>query len=82
MLLERNQLPEPEAIQRPGFDELVQQFKADYLVRIREDNPALADQVERTLEQPGELFYFHRSRCKLRNELVLYRTSKMASLKS
>ena len=56
MLLDRNQLPEPEAIQRPGFDELVQQFKADYLVRIREDNPALADQLERTLEQPGELF--------------------------
>ena len=55
MLTDLNQLPPPDAIYRPTFDELVAQFKSDYLNNIRTDNAALADQVEQTLEQPGEL---------------------------
>lgn len=55
MLTDRNQLPPPSAIQRPAFEDLVKTFKSNYLANIRADNPALADQVEKTLEQPGEL---------------------------
>ncbi len=55
MLLDRNQLPPPDAIHRPAFEDVVQQFKADYLANIRASSPELADQVIKTLEQPGEL---------------------------
>ncbi len=55
MLTDLNQLPPPETVYRPSFDDLVAQFKTDYLNNIRNDNTALADQVEQTLEQPGEL---------------------------
>lgn len=55
MLTDLNQLPPPETVYRPSFDDLVAQFKSDYLSNIRNDNTALADQVEQTLEQPGEL---------------------------
>lgn len=55
MLTDRNQLPEPEAIARPAFDDLVTEFQADYLANIRATDATLADQVEATLQQPGEL---------------------------
>lgn len=55
MLTDLNQLPPPDAIHRPAFDDLVAQFKADYLSNIRADNMLLAGQVEATLDKPGEL---------------------------
>lgn len=55
MLTDRNQLPAPEAIQRPEFETYLADFKAEYVARIRADDAALADQVEQTLESEGEL---------------------------
>lgn len=55
MLTDRNQLPAPEAVYRPEFETLVAEFQADYLANIRAENSTLADQVEQTLQQPGEL---------------------------
>lgn len=55
MLLDRNQLPPPEAITRPDFDALVSQLRDQLLSRLRQDSPALADQLAEGLAQPGEL---------------------------
>ncbi|MBB1489383.1 baseplate J/gp47 family protein [Oceanospirillum sediminis] len=55
MLTDRNYLPDPEAIHRPKFEDLVQQFKTDYIANVRATDPVLADEIEKTLEQPGEL---------------------------
>lgn len=55
MLTDRNYLPEPAAIQRPEFEAVVAQFKRDYVANINASDPVLAEEVERTLEQPGAL---------------------------
>lgn len=55
MLLNRNQLPLPEAIHRPAFEQVAAAFKQDFLNNIKADNPRLALEVEQTLSQPGEL---------------------------
>lgn len=55
MLTDRNYLPAPEAIARPEFEAVVAQFKADYVANIKASDPALADEIEVTLEQPGAL---------------------------
>jgi phage-related baseplate assembly protein len=55
MLLDRNQLPTPEAIARPSFDGVVAKFKQDFIAKVQTENPVLAVQLTQTLEQPGEL---------------------------
>ncbi len=55
MLTDRNLLPDPEAIHRPPFDDVVSLFKADFIQNVRETDPDLAAEIEQTLEQPGEL---------------------------
>lgn len=55
MLTDRNYLPDPEAIHRPAYDQVLTQLKAMFLDNIRQDDPARAEQVAQTLAQPGEL---------------------------
>lgn len=55
MLTNRNQLPAPEAIARPDFDQYLADFKAKYVERIRAKDPELADSVEQMLGNEGEL---------------------------
>jgi phage-related baseplate assembly protein len=55
MLLDRNQLPEPEAISRIAYQTLLANFKQDFIANVESENPELAEQLTATLEQPGEL---------------------------
>lgn len=55
MLLDRNQLPAPDAITRPAFDTVVANFKQDFLAAVAKDDPQLAQQLKQSLQQPGEM---------------------------
>ena len=55
MLTDRNQLPPPQAIERPDFEALFVQFKTDYVANLRTLDANLADQVEETLSSDAEL---------------------------
>ncbi|MEM5529549.1 baseplate J/gp47 family protein [Gammaproteobacteria bacterium AS21] len=55
MLLDRNQLPEPEAISRVAYQTLLTNFKEDFIANVKAESPTLAEQLTETLEQPGEL---------------------------
>ncbi len=55
MLTNRNQLPEPQALVVPEFEPYLASFKAEYVASIRQQDSALADQVEQTLSNEGEL---------------------------
>lgn len=55
MLIERSLLPEPPLLRVPEYEVYVDQLKALFVERIRQDDPALADQVAVTLQNDSEL---------------------------
>ncbi|WP_051560186.1 baseplate J/gp47 family protein [Marinobacterium jannaschii] len=55
MLTNRNELPAPEAVARPDFEEYVARFKAVYVGLVRAEDPELAASVEKVLDNEGEL---------------------------
>ena len=55
MLTNRNQLPAMQALERPDFEVLFNQFKTDFLANLAQTNAEQAAQVEQTLAIEGEL---------------------------
>ena len=56
MLIDRNQLPEPEAVERPDFEQYFQSFASTYVAELKKIDADLATEVEETLKSKAELF--------------------------